>query len=198
MNRKTISKEEAANEEVESKKTKKRLARSSIMQAINSGAKSKKSAVEKQPLVKNDWNSSGNNSKMVVQLIAGEEIDAEKRQECHSSKQKHSWTMHHNGSSRKKKHSVIAGTKIWSMQFGQLHTYISNWVIKLCNVDINKIHDDETLGAWHRLINMADPHASKILEYILLLRLIVKLEKENGHFQDAMCMIGKENRQFMV
>ncbi|KAI9574352.1 hypothetical protein HD554DRAFT_2034480 [Boletus coccyginus] len=114
MDRKTISKEDAADEAVESKERRKRLAKSSMAQATDSGAKLKKPVIEKQPLA----------------------IDAEKRKE----------------------------------------------VVKLCNVDINKIHDDETLEAWHRSIDVTDFHVFEILGYILLLRSTIKLEAESGHF----------------
>ncbi|KAI9453586.1 hypothetical protein HD554DRAFT_2179398 [Boletus coccyginus] len=213
VDRETISKEDAADEVVESKERRKKLAKSGMAQATDSGAKLKQPAAEKQPLVDDDQNSSGNNSEMVAasswrgelseaidddDAITAQEIDVEERQERRASKQKHSRTTHHNASPGKKGHSVIAGIKIWGTQFGQLHTFIRNRVVELCNVDINKIHDDETLEAWHRSIDVTDPHVSEILGYILLLRSTIKLEEESSHFQNAMCMIGEENRQFMV
>lgn len=95
VDRKMISKEDAVDEAVETKEKRKRLAKSGMSQATDSGAKLKKPAVEKQPL-DNDQNSSSNNREMVAasnwrgklseavdddDAITMHEIDAEERQE---------------------------------------------------------------------------------------------------------------------
>jgi len=71
-------------------------------------------------------------------------------------------------------------------------------VVELCNVDINQIHDDESLEAWHRSIDVTDPRASEILGYILFLRSTSKLQEESNYLKNSICMIGEENKQALL
>ncbi|KAI9453583.1 hypothetical protein HD554DRAFT_2179395 [Boletus coccyginus] len=109
-----------------------------------------------------------------------------------SSEQKHFRTMQHNTSLGK--HGVTSGDNTWNEPFRKLRTFIHNRVLNICNIDINKIHDEEGLQAWQTSVDPTNPCAFEILGYIHFLRSALKLEQDSGHFQNTICTIGKANR----
>ncbi|KAF8444488.1 hypothetical protein L210DRAFT_3502081 [Boletus edulis BED1] len=169
--------------------------------------KTQKPAREKRPPVEEDGSAS--DSEMVVDDSQGAEyelddedaitlqaINAEEKQDRRSSKQKYSRRMRHNSSPGMHK-VIIAGANVWNERFGQLYTFICTRLLRICDIDIDKIHDDDALHAWHQSINRTHSNSSEILGYVLILRSTAKLEQGiHSDLQLIMSSIG--NKEYMI
>ena len=89
---------------------------------------------------------------------------------------------------------MSAASKVWIERFQQLYHYTRNQLLDLRNVDINAMHDEKSLEAWHRSIDIDDPHAIEISTHIIFLKSITWMEQENiTSGAEALNIIGKQN-----
>ena len=89
---------------------------------------------------------------------------------------------------------MSAASKVWTERFQQLYHYTRNRLLDLCNVDINDMHDEKSLEAWHRSIDIDDPHAIEISTHIIFLKSIAWMEQESiTSGAEALNTIGKQN-----
>ncbi|KAF8135530.1 hypothetical protein EV363DRAFT_1294389 [Boletus edulis] len=70
-------------------------------------------------------------------------------------------------------------------------------LLHICDIDIDEIHDDDALHAWHQSIDHTHFNSSEILGYVLILRSTAKLEQGiHSDLQLIMSSIG--NKEHMV
>ncbi|KAI9574348.1 hypothetical protein HD554DRAFT_2034478 [Boletus coccyginus] len=87
------------------------------------------------------------------------------------------------------KENSEGGQAIWKMQ----------QLIKICNINIHKITDEESLHFWHQSIDAKSPDATEILGHIIILRSITWLEEGNiATLHDTLQTIGKANMSSLL